>query len=72
MFCALLLRSAHQACTEWMVRANHGKVSPQPWEGRELTQAIHETFDSRVTAVTSRQQGQALPQWSYCWDLQHL
>ena len=38
---------------------NLGIVSP-PWEGDELTQTAHETFDSRFTAVTSRQDsGQA-------------
>ena len=26
-----------------------------PWEGEELTQAAHKTFDSRASAVTSRQ-----------------
>ena len=30
-------------------------VSPQPWEGAELAQAAHQTFDGRVKAVTSRQ-----------------
>ena len=26
-----------------------------PWEGEELTQAAHETYDSRACAATSRQ-----------------
>ena len=38
-------------------RANCGKegVSPEPWEREKLTRAAHETCDSRVLAVTSRQ-----------------